>query len=230
MRVLVTGGAGYVGSHCVRNLCDGRHDVVVYDSLAKGHRKAVDRRASLVVGDLADAALLSRTFSDNRFDAVMHFAAFAEVGESVRDPLAYYRNNVVNSVALLEIMREHEVSSIVFSSTCAVFGIPPSVPITEDMPKDPINPYGRTKLAIEWAPHDITVNAVAPAYFATEMTIDPATGKVPPDHEERMRLFTPMGRLGRRGEIEGAVVFLAAPSSTSVTGAIIPVDGGWTAW
>ena len=86
------------------------------------------------------------------------------------------------------------------------------------------------QLAIEWAPYGITVNAVAPAYFETEMTMDPKTGHIPPDHEARMRAFTPLGRIGREGEIEGAVVFLAAPSSTYVTGAVVAVDGGWTAW
>ncbi len=169
MRVIVTGGAGYVGSHCVRALCDAGHDVVVFDSLVKGHREAVDDRARLVVGDLGDRVLLDEVFGSASFDGVMHFAAFAEVGESVTDPLLYYENNVVKSAVLLEAMREHGVRRIVFSSTCAVYGVPPSVPITEDMPLDPINPYGRTKLAMEWMLSDCAnawgLGAIALRYF-----------------------------------------------------------------
>lgn len=170
MRILVTGGAGYVGSHCVRGLCETGHEVTIYDDLAHGgHREAVDRRAKLVVADLADAGRLDRSFAEEHFQAVMHFAASAEVGESVREPLAYYRNNVINTVSLLEVMRRHEVRKLVFSSTCAVYGVPPSIPITEDMPRNPINPYGRTKLAIEWALQDSAaawgLGATALRYF-----------------------------------------------------------------
>ena len=169
MRILVTGGAGYVGSHCVRGLCDARHDVVVLDNLAAGHRTAVDSRATLVVGDLSDATLVERTLAEARFDGVMHFAALAEVHESVRDPLRYYRNNVANTVQLLEAMRRRQIRRFVFSSSCAVYGVPPRVPITEDMPKSPINPYGRTKLAIEWALEDCSrawgLGATALRYF-----------------------------------------------------------------
>ncbi|HNQ24883.1 MAG TPA: UDP-glucose 4-epimerase GalE [Phycisphaerae bacterium] len=152
MKILATGGAGYVGSHCVRELCAGGHDVAVYDNLRDGgHREAVDPRARLVVGDLADRALLERTFAEGRFDAVMHFAARLNVGESVREPLRYYRNNVVNTVSLLEVMQAHAMRRLVFSSSCATYGIPPGVPVTEDMPQAPISPYGHTKLAMEWA-------------------------------------------------------------------------------
>ena len=169
MKVLVTGGAGYVGSHCVRALCDADHDVVVYDSLAAGHQEAVDRRATLIVGDLADTALVDGTLSERRFDAVMHFAALLDVNESVREPLRYYLNNIANSVKLLEVMCAHEVKKIVFSSSCATYGIPAAVPITEDMPQHPINPYGRTKLAIEWALRDSVrawkLGATALRYF-----------------------------------------------------------------
>lgn len=191
MRILVTGGAGYVGSHCLRALCDAGHEVVAYDNLLNGHRAAVDKRASLIVGDLGDAALLDRTFGQNPIDAVMHFAAFAEVGESVRDPLRYYRNNVVNSVALLEAMRRHNVAKIIFSSSCAVYGVPTRVPITEENPKSPINPYGRTKLAIEWLLEDATVawglGATALRYFnAAGASADATIGE---DHTPESHLI-----------------------------------------
>ncbi len=154
MRVFVTGAAGYVGSHCLRGLLDDGHEAVVYDHLSTGHRGAVDERAELIEGDLADATLLRATLERGHFDAVMHFAASAEVGESVHDPLHYYRNNVANTLSLLEAMREFAIRRLVFSSTCATYGVPPTVPITEEMPQAPINPYGRTKLAIEWMLRD----------------------------------------------------------------------------
>ena len=140
MNLFVTGGAGYVGSHCVRALCDAGHVVVVYDNLVNGgHREAVDPRAKLVVGDLADAGLLGATLEQGSFDAVLHFAALLDVNESVREPLAYYHNNVVNAVTLLDSMHRHDVKKIVFSSTCATYGIPDAVPITEEMTQVPIN-------------------------------------------------------------------------------------------
>ena len=154
MRILVTGGAGYVGSFCVRELVRTGHEVVVLDNLSRGHRQAVDPNAKLVVASLADRDVLARTLSEHAVEAVIHFAAFAEVGESVSDPLRYYRNNVADTVALLQAMADQGVRRFLFSSTCAVYGVPPSVPITEEMPKNPINPYGRTKLAIEWAMND----------------------------------------------------------------------------
>lgn len=154
MNILVTGGAGYVGSHCVRALCDAGHEVVVLDNLSAGHRRAVDGRASLVVADLADRPAVDEVLRSRPFEAVMHFAAFLDVAESVREPLKYYENNIANSVSLLGAMRRAGVRRLVFSSTCATYGEPPRVPITEDMPQHPINPYGRTKLAIEWALRD----------------------------------------------------------------------------
>ncbi|MCH7813741.1 MAG: UDP-glucose 4-epimerase, partial [Planctomycetes bacterium] len=114
VKILVTGGAGYVGSHCVRGLCDAGHEVVVLDDLSTGHRRAVDDRAAFIQGDLGDRAVLDKALTDQGVDAVMHFAASLNVNESVRDPLAYYRNNVVNSVALLESMHPPDVHKIVF--------------------------------------------------------------------------------------------------------------------
>ena len=150
MRILVTGGAGYIGSHTVRLLLARGHDVTVLDSLVYGHRQAVpaDR---LVVGDLADTAKLDQLLADRRTEAVVHFAAFAYVGESVKDPAKYYSNNLLNSLALLDACRRRGVQRFVFSSTCATYGNPAAVPITEDEKQLPINPYGNTKLAFERA-------------------------------------------------------------------------------
>jgi UDP-glucose 4-epimerase len=153
MHILVTGGAGYVGSHAVRRLLEAGHEVWVLDNLSTGHGPAVpDGR--LIDDDLRAPERLAAALTEHRIDAVMHFAASCEVGESVRDPAAYYRNNVVGSLNLLEAMRAGGVRRIVFSSTCATYGLPKKVPITEDEPQLPINPYGFTKLAIEHALSD----------------------------------------------------------------------------
>jgi UDP-arabinose 4-epimerase len=148
--ILVTGGAGYVGSHACKALARAGHTPVVYDSLGRGHRELV-RWGPLEVGDLRDAARLDEVFARHRPAAVMHFAAFAYVGESVQDPALYYRNNVGGTLELLEAMRRAGVGALVFSSTCATYGIPERMPIAEDAEQRPINPYGRTKLVIERA-------------------------------------------------------------------------------
>ncbi len=150
MKVLVTGGAGYIGSHTVRLLLERGHDVWVYDNLAAGHRAAVPAER-LLVGDLAEPARLDHALVSHRIEAVVHFAALALVGESVAHPARYYHNNVIGSLNLLETMRRSGVGKFVFSSTCATYGIPRCVPIDEDEPQKPINPYGNTKLAVERA-------------------------------------------------------------------------------
>lgn len=150
--VLVTGGAGYIGSHACKTLARAGYLPVVFDDISRGHREAV-RWGPLVEGDLADRARLAATLEAHRVSAVMHFAAYAYVGESVTDPSMYYRNNLVGTLSLLEAMRETGVGKIVFSSTCATYGTPASVPISETAPQLPINPYGETKLAIERALH-----------------------------------------------------------------------------
>lgn len=153
MNILVVGGAGYVGSHAARILQRAGHEIWVYDSLEVGHRAAVPA-GRLIEGDLADRSLLERTLAERRIDAVMHFAAFALVGESVAEPAKYYRNNVVLTLGLLDAMRTVGVSRIVFSSTTATYGVPTRIPIVEDEPQRPINPYGFTKLVIEHAMAD----------------------------------------------------------------------------
>ena len=149
-RILVTGGAGYIGSHTVRLLLAGGHDVTVLDNLAYGHPAAVPA-GRLVVGDIGDPAGLDRLFVDKKPEAVVHFAAFAYVGESVTDPAKYYANNLVGSLTLLDACRRHGVQKFVFSSTCATYGTPEKVPITEAEKQLPINPYGNSKLAFERA-------------------------------------------------------------------------------
>ena len=151
MNVLVAGGAGYIGSHCVRQLSAAGHRPIVIDSLVFGHREALAPDIRFHQADLADEAAVRSILQTERIDAVMHFAAFAYVGESVSDPLKYYFNNVVATLHLLRAMVATGVNRIVFSSTCATYGIPEVVPILETTPQRPINPYGRTKFDVESA-------------------------------------------------------------------------------
>ena len=150
MNVMVVGGAGYIGSHAVRLLLDAGHTVCVYDNLSRGHREAVPV-GMLIEGELSDRQKVISTLRDHKIDAVMHFAAFALVNESVTDPALYYQNNVVAAIELLEAMRQADVKQIVFSSTTATYGEPEIVPIPETTRQQPINPYGFTKLVIEQA-------------------------------------------------------------------------------
>lgn len=150
MNVLVVGGAGYIGSHAVAMLHEAGHQVVVFDNLTLGHAAAV-KQVTLVEGDLRDQSLVEQTLTDHKIEVVMHFAALAEVGTSVRDPASYYQNNVVAALSLLEAMRKTEVKKFIFSSTTATYGEPSKIPIAETTPQNPINPYGFTKLVIERA-------------------------------------------------------------------------------
>lgn len=149
MKVLVAGGAGYIGSHCVRQLVAAGHEPVVVDNLVFGHRAAVAPGITFHRADFGDAAALDAIFAAHRIEVVMHFGAYCYVGESVTDPIKYYRNNVAAPLTLLETMLKHGVRKFVFSSTCATYGVPARLPITEDLPQAPINPYGQTKLDVE---------------------------------------------------------------------------------
>ena len=149
MKVLVVGGAGYIGSHCVRQLVKAGHEPVVLDNLVFGHRKAVGDDIPFYTDDLGDAAAVAKILRDEAIELVMHFAAFAYVGESVTEPRKYYENNFVATLRLLETMLDNGVKKFVFSSTCATYGEPKSLPIVEDLPQAPINPYGQTKLDVE---------------------------------------------------------------------------------
>ena len=152
--VLVTGGAGYIGSHAVKALHAAGQRVIVYDNLSAGHREAARYADAFIDGDIHDTARLRGALQDHDVDAVMHFAAWLSVGDSVKDPAGYYRNNVIGALSVFDAMVAEGVTCLVFSSTAAVFGNPVETPITEDHPKHPINAYGETKLAIERAlPH-----------------------------------------------------------------------------
>ncbi|MDR2296173.1 MAG: UDP-glucose 4-epimerase GalE [Clostridiales Family XIII bacterium] len=148
MSILICGGAGYIGSHCAHELKKAGFDCLIYDNLSEGHRAAVGG-IPLIVGDLSDEGALEGVFSSHEIEGVLHLAAFALAGESVRRPLDYWQNNVSGTINLLRAMERRGVKHIVFSSTCAVYGEPARVPITEDEPAAPCNPYGETKLAVE---------------------------------------------------------------------------------
>lgn len=148
MAILVCGGAGYIGSHINKELNKHGYDTIVFDNLVYGHREAV-KWGEFVQGDLANISELEAVFDNHHIDAVFHFAAYAYVGESVKEPEKYYYNNVANTLNLLKVMRKYGCNKIIFSSTCATYGEPDHVPITEDMPQNPINPYGATKLMME---------------------------------------------------------------------------------
>jgi UDP-glucose 4-epimerase len=167
--VLVTGGAGYIGSHASKALSTRAERVIVYDNFSQGHRAATRVAAAVVEGDIQDTDRLVAAIEEHDVRAVMHFAASLSVGDSVKDPSGYYRNNVVGALSVLEAMVRTGVKHLVFSSTCAIFGTPETTPIHEDLPKQPINAYGQTKLAVEQAlPHfEIAygIKSVALRYF-----------------------------------------------------------------
>ncbi len=150
-QILVVGGAGYIGSHTVKQLMAAGHDVVVLDNLVYGHKDILDSalKVEFIEGDIGDRPLLDKIFATHDIGAVMHFAAYAYVGESVTAPAKYYQNNVVATLSLLDAMVAAEVKNFVFSSTCASYGVPQTIPIPEEHPQNPINPYGATKLMVE---------------------------------------------------------------------------------
>lgn len=203
-KILVVGGAGYIGSHMVAALAEAGLDVVTLDNLYSGYRDAVIDGA-FVEGDLADARSLDRLFSQHGFDGVMHFAAHIEVGESVREPAKYYRNNVTHTQNLLDAMVAHGVRAFIFSSTAAIFGEPRYVPIDEAHPKAPINPYGRSKWMVEQILEDYDraygLKAIALRYFN-------AAGA------------DPQGRLGERHDPETHLIPLVLQAASGRRGAI----------
>ena len=155
-QILVTGGAGYIGAHTAMALEAAGYDVVVFDNLSTGHAEFL-RFGRQVLGDLGERAALDALLAANSITAVMHFAASAYVGESVTDPEKYYRHNVANTLNLLESVRAYGVKGVIFSSSCTIYGLPQSLPLREDHPRQPISPYGRTKLAAEWMLEDFAL-------------------------------------------------------------------------
>jgi len=217
--ILVTGGAGYVGSHACKALARAGYRPVAYDSLIRGHREAV-RWGPLVQADLADAKRLTDTIKRFEVAAVLHFAAFAYVGESVEDPGLYFRNNVANTLTLLEAMRTSAVRHIVFSSTCATYGVPERVPITESSPQRPVNPYGESKLMVErmlhWygAAHGFTHAALR--YF-NAAGADPE-GEIGEDHEPETHLIPLVlqAAMGQRARIDVLGTDYPTPDGTAI--------------
>lgn len=192
MAILVLGGAGYIGSHMVDWLIEqDKKEVVVVDNLVTGHRQSVHPAARFYQGDLADQPFMRRVFSENSIEAVIHFAAFSQVGESMQNPLKYFDNNTVGMVKLLEVMAEAGVKQIVFSSTAATYGIPEEIPIKEETPQNPINPYGESKIMMEkimyWCDQAYGIKYVALRYF--NVAGDKPDGSIGEDHNPETHLI-----------------------------------------
>ena len=204
MRIFVVGGAGYIGSVCTELLLDEGHEVAIFDNLTEGHGRAVDSRANFIQGDLANREQIQGALSDARPEAVMHFAANALVGESMRDPSKYFRNNICSGLNLLDAMIATGVQRIVFSSTCAIFGLPEQLPIEETTPARPINPYGESKLAFEkilkWYDRIHGLNFVSLRYFNAAG----ATENFGEDHRQETHLIPNVLKvaLGRKPNVE----------------------------
>lgn len=207
-RILVTGGAGYIGSHVVKMLGERGYEVLTYDSLISGNRWAV-LCGELVVADLADTGALTRVFSEFRPDAVIHFAASIVVPESVREPLKYYRNNVANTINLLQVMKEEDIRRFIFSSTAAVYGIPEKAPVSETDPLKPINPYGASKMMIERILEDRSASDEAFRFVSLRyfnVAGADGSGKIGQAYKESTHLITRALKTAR-GEFDKLEVF-----------------------
>ena len=217
--ILVVGGAGYIGSHMAKMLMQSGHDVLVLDNLSTGFRDAV-RYGRLIEGDLADHSLLDRLFAENRIDAVLHFAALSQVGESVQKPALYYRNNVSNTLNLLDTMLAHGVQRFIFSSTAAIFGEPETPRIAEGHPQRPINPYGRSKRMVEKIlavyDHAYGLRSISHRYF-NAADADPE-GELGERHDPESHLIPLVLQVanGRRNHVAIYVNDHATPDGTCV--------------
>ncbi len=226
MKILVVGGAGYIGSICAELLLDEGHEVVIFDNLTEGHRRAVDARAAFIEGDLANRRKIEAAFSKTRPDAVMHFAASALVGESMRDPSKYFRNNIANGLNLLDALVATGVPRIIFSSTCAIFGPPERLPIDETLPPSPINPYGESKLAFEkilrWYDQIHGLKVVSLRYFNAAG----ASAKFGEDHRPETHLIPNVLKvaLGQKRHVEVFGTDYETPDGTCIRDYIHIVD------
>jgi UDP-glucose 4-epimerase len=226
MKIFVVGGAGYIGSVCAELLLDEGYDVAIFDNLSEGHWRAVDSRANFVQGELADRAQIRTALSSTRPDAVMHFAANALVAESMRDPSKYFRNNISNGLNLLDAMVATQVQRIVFSSTCAIFGLPERVPIEETAPVCPVNPYGESKLAFEkilrWYDQIHGLKFVSLRYFNAAG----ATGNFGEDHRLETHLIPNVLNvaLGQKPSVEIYGTDYETPDGTCIRDYIHVVD------
>lgn len=229
MSVLVLGGAGYIGSHTVDRLVDQGQDVVVVDSLVTGHRAAVNDKAKFYQGDLADQDFMRKVFTENpEIDAVIHFAAYSLVAESMKEPLKYFDNNTAGMIKLLEVMNEFDIKNIVFSSTAATYGIPEKMPIMESDPQDPINPYGESKLMMEkimrWADEVYGTKFVALRYF--NVAGAKPDGSIGEDHGPETHLIPIVLQVaqGKRDKLQIFGDDYNTPDGTNVRDYVHPFD------
>ena len=229
MSVLVLGGAGYIGSHTVNRLVDQGQDVVVVDSLVTGHRAAINDKAKFYQGDLADQDFMRKVFAENpEIDAVIHFAAYSLVAESMKKPLKYFDNNTAGMVKLLEVMNEFDIKNIVFSSTAATYGIPEKMPIMESDPQDPINPYGESKLMMEkimrWADEAYGTKFVALRYF--NVAGAKPDGSIGEDHGPETHLIPIVLQVaqGKRDKLQIFGDDYNTPDGTNVRDYVHPFD------
>ena len=226
MKILVVGGAGYIGSICAELLLDQGHEIAVFDNLSEGHRGALDPRARFIEGDLEDRQAIDSALAVARPEAVMHFAASALVSESMRDPSKYFRTNISSSLNLLDAMVAAHVERIVFSSTCAIFGLPERVPIDETAPTRPINPYGESKLAYEkilrWYDEIHGLKFVSLRYFNAAG----ATGNFGEDHRLETHLIPNVLKvaLGQKPHVEVFGADYETPDGTCIRDYIHIVD------
>ena len=229
MSVLVLGGAGDIGSHTVDRLVDQGQDVVVVDSLVTGHRAAVNDKAKFYQGDLADQDFMRKVFTENpEIDAVIHFAAYSLVAESMKKPLKYFDNNTAGMIKLLEVMNEFDIKNIVFSSTAATYGIPEKMPIMESDPQDPINPYGESKLMMEkimrWADEAYGTKFVALRYF--NVAGAKPDGSIGEDHGPETHLIPIVLQVaqGKRDKLQIFGDDYNTPDGTNVRDYVHPFD------
>jgi UDP-glucose 4-epimerase len=226
MKILVIGGAGYIGSICTEVLLDDGHNVAVFDNLTEGHRRAVDPRAQFIEGDLADRSAIEAALSNSQPEAVMHFAASALVSESMTQPSKYFRNNIANGLNLLDAMVAAGVNKIVFSSTCAIFGRPDRQPMDENLPTGPINPYGESKLAFErilrWYDEIHGLKFVSLRYFNAAG----ASARFGEDHRRETHLIPNVLKvaLGQKASVEVYGTDYETPDGTCIRDYIHIVD------